>query len=212
MAGIVLNVEKRERVGTGGARATRNADLLPGVLYGGARGSVPIELNKKEVLTALRSGKFVSHLVEINHRGERQPVIPRAIQYHPVSDQPIHIDLYRVEENSVIDVEVPVHFKNQEASPGLKRGGTLNIVAHTLKLRVPALKIPEEIVVDLTGLEIGAVVHLSALALPEGANIISREKDVTIATIAGRLAEEPEAGAAPAEAAATPAEGEKKES
>lgn len=210
MAGIVLNVEVRERVGTGAARATRRADLLPGVLYGGPRGSVPIELNKKEVLTALRSGKFVSHLVEISHKGERQPVIPKAIQYHPVSDQPIHIDLYRVEEDSEIDVEVPVHFINQEQSPGLKRGGVLNIVAHTLTLRVPALKIPEEIVVDVAGLEIGAAIHLSAIALPAGAKVISRDKDLTVATIAGRAAEEAEGGAAAAEAA-TPAEGEKKE-
>ncbi len=211
MAGIVLNVEKRERLGTGGARATRNADLLPGVLYGGARGAIPIELKKDEVLTAIRSGKFVSHLIEINHRGERQPVIPKAIQYHPVSDQPIHIDLYRVEEDSEIDVEVPVHFKNQEASPGLKRGGVLNIVAHTLKMRVPALKIPEEIVVDLTGLDIGAVVHLSALALPDGATPLTREKDLTVATIAGRLAEEAESAAPAADAAAAaPADGEKK--
>lgn len=208
MAGIVLNVEVRERVGTGGARATRGADLIPGVLYGGARGSIPIELNQKEVLTALRSGKFVSHLIEISHKGERQPVIPKAIQYHPVSDHPIHIDLYRVEENSEIDVEVPVHFKNQESSPGLKRGGVLNIVAHTLKLRVPALKIPEEISVDIGGLEIGAAIHLSAITLPAGAKVVSREKDLTIATIAGRAAEEPEAGAAEG---AAPAEGEKKE-
>ena len=96
MAGIVLNVEKREKLGTGGARATRNADLVPGILYGGARGAIPIEIKAKDVEVAIRSGKFLSHLVEIDHRGERQPVIPRAVQFHPVTDKPLHVDLYRV--------------------------------------------------------------------------------------------------------------------
>ncbi|HWA00577.1 MAG TPA: 50S ribosomal protein L25/general stress protein Ctc [Caulobacterales bacterium] len=208
MAGIVLTVEKREKTGTGGARATRNAGLIPGVLYGGPRGSVPIELKSKEVEMALRSGKFISHLIEIDHKGEKQPVIPRAIQYHPVTDQPVHVDFYRVEEGAEIDVDVVVHFKNHELSPGLKRGGALNVVAHTLRLRVPAGKIPEEIVVDLTGLEIGGVVHLSNIQLPDGATPLIRDRDFTIASIAGRIAEEeaPAAAAAPAEGAApTPA-------
>ncbi|HVY85507.1 MAG TPA: 50S ribosomal protein L25/general stress protein Ctc [Caulobacterales bacterium] len=211
MAGIVLSVEKREKTGTGGARATRKSGLIPGVLYGGARGSVPIELKSAEVKQALRSGKFISHLIEIDHQGEKQPVIPRAIQYHPVTDEPVHIDFYRVEEGAEIDVDVVVHFKNHEASPGLKRGGALNIVAHTLRLRVPAGKIPEEIVVDLTGLEIGGVVHLSNIQLPPGVTPLIRDRDFTIASIAGRIAEEaaPAAEAAPAEAA--PAAPAKKE-
>ena len=112
MAGIVLNVEKRERTGTGGARATRNADLIPGVLYGGERGAIPIEIKAKDVEMAIRSGKFLSHMVELNHQGEKQPVIPRAIQFHPVTDKPIHVDLYRVEENAEIAIDVVVHFKN----------------------------------------------------------------------------------------------------
>lgn len=213
MAGIVLTVEKRERLGTGGARATRKAGLIPGVLYGGPRGSVPIELKSQEVMMALRSGKFISHLVEIDHRGERQPVIPRAIDYHPVNDQPVHIDLYRVEENSVIDVDVVVHFKNHEASPGIKRGGALNIVSHTVRLRVPATKIPEEIIVDLTGKDIGDVIHIGDLQMPEGARTVTQDKSFTVATIAGRTAEEeaPATAAAPAEGEAAAAAGDKKE-
>jgi large subunit ribosomal protein L25 len=210
MAGIVLSVEQRQKTGTGAARATRRSGLIPGVLYGGPRGAVAIELNKAEVTQALRAGKFISHLVEINHRGEKQPVIPRAIQYHPVSDEPVHIDLYRVEESSVIDIDVVVHFKNQEYAPGLKRGGVLNIVRHTINLRVPASKIPEEIVVDLTGYEIGDSIHISKVKLPEGAVPTIRDRDFTVATIAGRAAEVEEA-APVAEAAAVPAEGEKKE-
>jgi large subunit ribosomal protein L25 len=212
MAGIVLNVEKRERTGTGGARATRNTGLIPGVLYGGPRGSIPIEINAKDVEMALRSGKFLSHMVELNHQGEKQPVIPRAIQFHPVSDKPIHIDLYRVEENAEIAIDVVVHFKNHEASPGLKRGGVLNIVRHTIKLKCKANKIPEEIVVDLAGRDIGESIHISSVTLPDGARPVIRDRDFTIATIAGRKAEaEPVAATATAEGAAPAAEGEKKE-
>lgn len=203
MAGIVLNVEKRERTGTGGARATRNAGLIPGVLYGGPKGAVPIEIKAKDVETALRSGKFLSHMVELNHQGEKQPVIPRAVQFHPVTDKPIHVDLYRVEENAEIAIDVVVHFKNQDASPGIKRGGALNIVRHTVRLKVKANKIPEEIVVDLTGLDIGDSVHISDVKLPEGARPVIRDRDFTIATVVGRKAEEEvtTTAAAPAEGA-----------
>lgn len=211
MAGIVLNVEKRDRTGTGGARATRKSGLIPGVLYGGARGAVPIEINAKDVSMAIRSGKFLSHMVELNHQGEKQPVIPRAIQFHPVTDEVVHVDLYRVEESSEIAIDVVVHFKNHEASPGLKRGGALNIVRHTVKLKVKANNIPEEIVVDLTGKDIGDSIHISSVTLPNGARPVIRDRDFTIATIAGRKVEteDTSSAAAPAEvAAATP---EKKE-
>jgi large subunit ribosomal protein L25 len=210
MAGIVLNVEKRERTGTGGARATRKSGLIPGVLYGGARGAIPIEIKAKDVEMALRSGKFLSHMVELDHQGEKQPVIPRAIQFHPVTDKPIHVDLYRVEENAEIAIDVVVHFKNHAESPGLKRGGVLNVVRHTIKLKVKANKIPEEIVVDLTGLDIGDSIHISQIKLPEGARPVIRDRDFTVATVAGRKAEEEvtTTAAAPAEGEAAPAEGE----
>ncbi|MGD9966813.1 MAG: 50S ribosomal protein L25/general stress protein Ctc [Hyphomonadaceae bacterium] len=213
MAGIVLNVEKREKTGSGGARATRNAGLIPGVLYGGKRGAIPVEINAKDVEMAIRSGKFLSHMVELNHQGEKQPVIPRAVQFHPVTDKPIHVDLYRVEENAEIAIDVIVRFKNHADSPGIKRGGALNIVRHTVKLKCKANKIPEEIVVDLTGLDIGDSIHISQVTLPDGARPVIRDRDFTIATIAGRKAEEETtttAAAAPAEGAegAAPAEGE----
>jgi large subunit ribosomal protein L25 len=211
MAGIVLNVEKRERTGTGGARATRNSGLIPGVLYGGQRGAIAIEIKAKDVEMAIRSGKFLSHMVELNHQGEKQPVIPRAIQFHPVTDKPIHVDLYRVEENAEIAIDVVVHFKNHADSPGLKRGGVLNVVRHTVKLKVKANNIPEEIVVDLTGKDIGDSIHISSITLPEGARPVIRDRDFTVATIAGRKAEEETttttAAAAPAEGEAASAEG-----
>lgn len=213
MAGIVLSVDVREKTGTGGARATRRLELVPGVLYGGPRGPVPIEVSKKELLKAMRAGKFISHMITLDHKGDKQPVIPRAIQFHPVTDEPLHVDLYRVEENSVIDVDVPVHFKNQADSPGLKRGGVLNVVEHTIRLKVKAVAIPEEIVIDLTGLDVGAVIHLSAVTLPAGASAVVRDRDLTIASIGGRMAEaaEPAAEAAPVAAApAADAKGDKK--
>ena len=206
MAGIVLNVEKRERTGSGGARATRNSGLIPGVLYGGKRGAIAIEIKAKDVEMAIRSGKFLSHMVELNHQGEKQPVIPRAIQFHPVTDLPIHVDLYRVEANAEIAIDVVVHFRNHDASPGLKRGGALNIVRHTIRLKCQANNIPEEVVVDLTGLDIGDSVHISSIKLPEGARPVIRDRDFTVATIAGRKAEEEVATTAVA-AEGVPAEG-----
>ncbi|HVK79370.1 MAG TPA: 50S ribosomal protein L25/general stress protein Ctc, partial [Verrucomicrobiae bacterium] len=174
------------------------------------RGAVPIEINAKDVEMALRSGKFISHMVELNHKGERQPVIPRAIQLHPVSDLPVHVDLYRVEENSVITIDVVVHFKNHEASPGLKRGGALNIVRHTIKLKVKANAIPEEIVVDLTGKDIGDSIHISSITLPAGARPVIGDRDFTVATITGRKADKEETPAATAEAAPAAAAADKK--
>jgi large subunit ribosomal protein L25 len=208
VAGIVLTVERREKTGTGGARATRRLEQVPGILYGGDRGPIPIEVSRKELVKAVRSGKFISHMITLDHKGEKQPVIPRAIQFHPVTDEPMHVDLYRVEENSVIDVDVPVHFKNHADSPGLKRGGVLNIVEHTIRLKVKAIAIPEEVVIDLTGLDVGAVIHLSAVTLPAGASAVVRDRDLTIASIGGRMAEaaEPAAEAAPAAAAAPAAD------
>lgn len=208
MAGIVLSVEKREKTGTGNARATRNGDLVPGVLYGGVRGAIPIEIKAKDVELAIRSGKFLSHLVEIDHRGERQPVIPRAVQFHPVTDKPLHVDLYRVEENAEINIDVVVHFRNHDASPGLKRGGVLNIVRHTIRLKCKANSIPEEVVVDLTGLEIGDSVHISHIKLPDGARPAIRDRDFTVATVAGRKAEEEVVATTAVAAEGAPAEGE----
>jgi large subunit ribosomal protein L25 len=190
VAGIVLEVKVRERTGTGGARVSRANEMVPGILYGGPRGPVPIEVEAKHLIKALRSGKCVSHMITLRHKGEDQPVIPREIQYHPVTDAPIHFDLYRVEENSIIEVEVPVKVVGQADSPGLKRGGVLNIVDHVLSMKVPAGRIPEAIEVNVAGLDIGAVVHVSNLAIPDGCRVVERGKDPTVVTISGRMAED----------------------
>src|SRR6201996_5144118 len=183
MADIVLNVEVRETTGTGAARAARRDGSVPGVLYGGSQGPVAISVRKNEFRKALYSGKLLGHLVTLRHGGENQPVIAKDIQFHPVSDEPVHFDLYRVDAPQLIKIAVAVHFKNEEASPGMKAGGALNVNLHEVQLEVPADSIPEELVVDLTGLEMGAVIHASDLKLPKGAKVSKHDAELTIASI-----------------------------
>src|SRR5580658_9093074 len=151
MAEIVLNVQVRERAGTGGSRQTRREGLVPGVLYGGDKAPVPIAVKYGEFHKALHTGKLLGHLVTLKYGDESQPVIAKDVQFHPVTDNPVHFDLFRVDAHQTIRIEVPVHFRNHEDSPGIKRGGTLNINLHELELMVPADQIPEEIAIDLAG-------------------------------------------------------------
>lgn len=185
MAEIVLNVEVRERTGTGGARASRAQGNVPGVLYGGPRGPVALEVNANAFKKALYTGKLLGHLVTLKYGDETQPVIAKDVQFHPVTDVPVHFDLYRVDEHQLIKIAVPVHFKNQEASPGLKRGGALNVARHEVEVWVPADHIPEELVADLTGLDIGDTVRWSNLAKPQGMEPVIKGRDFVIATVAG---------------------------
>jgi large subunit ribosomal protein L25 len=185
MAEIVLNVELRERTGTGGARASRAQGNVPGVLYGGPRGPVALEVNANAFKKALYTGKLLGHLVTLKYGDETQPVIAKDVQFHPVTDVPVHFDLYRVDEHQLIKIAVPVHFKNQEASPGLKRGGALNVARHEVEVWVPADHIPEELVADLTGLDIGDSVRWSNLAKPQGMEPVIKGRDFVIATVAG---------------------------
>ena len=184
MADIILNVEVRERTGTGGARESRSAGKVPGVLYGGALAPVAVAVRSNEFRKALHSGKLLGHRVTLKYGDETQPVIAKDIQFHPVTDEPIHFDLYRVDEHQLIKISVPVHFRNHEASPGLKRGGTLNIAVHEIELLVPADSIPEELVVDLTGLDVGDAVRAASLTLPTGAKLSAHDRDATVASIA----------------------------
>jgi len=185
---IVLNVDVREGTGKGAARAARREDLVPGVLYGGDQDPVSINLRGNEVRKALLTGQFISHMMELEHEGKRQKVIARDIQFHPVSDAPMHIDLFRVNEKTRIDVEVTVHFINEEKSPGLKRGGVLNVVRHVVELNCPAGAIPEAIEADLSGLDIGDSIHISAIPLPKGVKSTITDRDFTVATLQGSRA------------------------
>ena len=184
MADIVLNVEVREQQGTGGAGAVRREGKVPGVLYGGTEAPVAIAVRSNEFRKALYTGKLLGHLVTLKYGDESQPVIAKDIQFHPVTDQPVHFDLFRVGAHQMIKISVPIHFTNQEGSPGIKRGGTLNIAVHEVELLVPADAIPEELVIDLTGLDIGATIRAGDLTLPKGATVSAHDRDAVFASIA----------------------------
>ena len=197
MADIVLNVELREQTGTGGSRAARRAGRVPGVLYGGPRGPVPLSVDANAFRKALFTGGLLGHRVTLQYGEETQTVIAKDIQFHPVNDQPMHFDLFRVEEGQMIRIAVPVRFENQDDSPGLKRGGTLNVVRHEVELWAPAESIPEVLVADMTGLDIGEQVRMSSITLPQGVEPTITDRDFVIATVTSSSAmASAEAGAA----------------
>ena len=200
MADIVLNVEVREQTGTGAARVVRRSGKVPGVLYGGDKDPVAISVPANEFRKALYTGKLLGHLVTLKYGKETQPVIAKAIDMHPVTDEPWHFDLYRVDEHQQIKISVPVHFINHDESPGLKRGGTLNVVRHDVELSCPADAIPEELIFDLTGLEIGDTIRISGFNLPKGVEA-TVDRDFVIATLAGTSAQAAQDAAADAETA-----------
>jgi large subunit ribosomal protein L25 len=145
---------------------------------------VPIAVKAGEFHKALHTGKLLGHLVTLKYGEEVQPVIAKDVQFHPVTDNPVHFDLFRVGEHELIRISVPVHFRNHEASPGLKRGGALNVNLHELELMAPADEIPEEVVVDLTGLDIGATVRGLDIPLPAGVQLTAHHREATVASIA----------------------------
>lgn len=188
MSDIVLSVEVRDRTGKGGAREARRRGLVPGVLYGGDRGPVAITMKNNELVKAINSGKFLSQMITIDHKGETQTVLTRDVQFDPVRDFPLHVDLQRVDEYSVIAVDVPVHFLNDEKSPGIKRGGVLNVVRHTIEVYCPAGSIPEAIEIDIAHMNIGESLHISQVTLPAGVTPTITDRDFTIATMQGSRA------------------------
>lgn len=201
---LELKAWTRARTGKGGARASRREGRIPGILYGDKATPQTIDVDYKAINTQLHTGHFQSTIFMLDLDGTKTRVIPRQVQLDPIRDFPIHVDFMRVGEHSLVTVEVPVRFLNEVASPGIKRGGILNVVRHEIQVRCPADAIPEHFDVDLTGLEIGDSVHISAIALPEGVKPTTTERDFTVATIVGRSAEE--AGPAAAAAAAPGAE------
>jgi len=184
MAEIVLNVEVREQVGGGSARSVRREGKVPGVLYGGKLGPVAVAIKQNDFRKALYTGKLLGHLVTLKYGDETQPVIAKDVQFNPVTDEPTHFDLYRVDAHQKIRIAVPVHFRNQDASPGIKRGGVLNINLHELEVLASADHIPEELLVDLTGLDIGDAVRAVDVSLPSGVELVANQRDATVASIA----------------------------
>lgn len=206
---ISLNAEPRPRAGKGAARAMRRSGRVPGIVYGDKSEPVLISLDPRELARVLaRPGVFAT-LVDVSVDGTTHRTLPRDIQYHPISDAALHVDFMRVAAGAQVTVTVPVAFINHERSVGLRRGGILNIVSHGLEMTCSVDNIPERVVVDLDGLDIGDSIHIDAVEMPPGARPVIRQRDFTIASIAASSAVKEEALAAAATAATaavTPAE------
>ena len=180
----------RARPGKGGARAIRRDGRVPGVLYGDGRDPENIALDFKDLTLAIGRGKFLSTVHDLSLDGTNCRVIPREVQLDPIKDTPLHVDFQRVGPGARIRVNVPVRFINEALSPGLKRGGVLNIVRHEVEVTAPADAIPEYFEFNLEGLEIGRSVHISATKMPEGVKPTILNRDFTVATVAGHKIEE----------------------
>ena len=202
----------------GQVNALRDAGKVPGIMYGGETANEKISISKKEVKILISKDNFLSNVISINLDGKEQKVLPRDITFDTVSDEPIHVDFLRIVEGAKIILEIPVKFINNELSPGLKRGGVLNIVRRKVELKCPTENIPTELVVDLNGLDIGSSIKISSIKLPENVNPTIQGRDFVIATVAAptvviepeKPAEETEGEAAEEGAEATSAEGAEK--
>ena len=201
---LTLSAEARDRAGKGASRAMRREGRVPAVIYGERKEPLSIHLEEKALMKMLNTGHFMNSIVMIDVGGKATRTLPKDVHFHPVSDRPLHVDFLRIGEHSQVKVNVPVRFINEEESPGIRKGGVINTVRHELELVCDAAKIPDDIVIDLTGLEIGDSIHISAVTLPEGSASAIDDRDFTIATIAPptvtRATEEADA-AADAEAA-----------
>ena len=194
MADVVLDVVVREETGTGSARAARRAGMVPGVLYGGGQDPVSISLKHNAVVSMMNKGNLLQSMVELSTDGKIQKALTKDVQFHPVSDHPVHIDFFRVTNDTIIDVVVPAVFVGDEESPGVKRGGILNVVRYNIEVKCPAGSIPESLTVDISNMDIGDSIHISEVDLPDGVKQ-GLERDFTIATIvASRASKEGDDG------------------
>ncbi len=179
-----LRAEARAETGKNAAHRARNGGLVPAILYGGQDAPQPIAINEREFSKHYFSGKLLSTLFMLEISGEKTRVIPRDVAVDPVSDKPIHVDFLRLAEGARIALHIPVRFRGQDLSPGLKKGGVLNMVRHTVELYCPADNIPDSIEADVSESEIGDSLHISAFTLPEGVQPVIQGRDFTVATIA----------------------------
>jgi len=197
-----LNAEPRAQAGKGAARAMRRAGRVPGIIYGDNKEPVMISLEPRELSRVLANRGFFATLIDVKVDGTVHRTLPRDVQFHAATDVPMHVDFMRVGSHARVTVTVPVVFINPEMSPGIRRGGILNIVRHDIELSCPVDSIPDQLVVELNGLEIGDSIHISRVIVPEGCRPTIAERDFTIASIAASSAVREEAAAA---AAAPPA-------
>ena len=196
---LTLPAEARDRAGKGASRALRRDGRVPAVIYGQNKDALSIHVEEKLLTRMLHTGHFMNSVVMVDVGGKPTRTLPKAVDFHPVSSRPIHVDFLRISEHTKVTVAVPVRFDNEEASPGLKRGGVLNVVQHELELVCDAAHIPNEIHVALDGLEIGDSVHISEVKLPDGVVAANQDEDFTVATIvapSAMKAEEEEAAPA----------------
>ena len=201
---LTLPAEARERAGKGASRAIRREGRTPAVIYGGKEEPLMIHVETKELVRQLMTGHFMNSIVEIELGGKVIRTLPKDVALHPVTDRPTHADFFRLSKDSTVEVQVPVVFINEENSPGLKKGGVLNIVRHELELVCPNDSIPEEIQIDVTGKDVGDAIHISEVTLPEGVTSAITDRDYTIATLVAPSALKRSEGAADAEEAAEP--------
>ena len=196
-----LKATKRENTSTGSNNKLRASGYIPAVLYGGKDPNQNISISKKEISTIINSDTFLSKVLEIEVDGKKEKVIPRDIAFNVVSEEPIHIDFLRILSGKKLILEIPVKFINHPDSPGLKRGGVLNIVRRKVELKCPAETIPDEIVVDLSGTDIGTSIKISSIKLPENVLPTITDRDFVVATVAApTVVKEPEKPAETTEA------------
>lgn len=207
----VISARSRADLGRGASRAARRSGRVPGVVYGAAKDSISISVDRRELDREMARGGFYTRLYSLRLDGQSEQVLAREVQFHPVTDVPIHVDFLRLSGDSTIRLQIPVIFENEEESPGIKRGGVLNVVRHEVEVNCRADAIPESFTADLTGLGIGDAVRISDIRLPEGVEPMITDRDFTIATIAASSAAIEEAAAEAEASESTPLEGEEDE-
>jgi large subunit ribosomal protein L25 len=195
----------RSGIGKGAARSVRREGRIPGVVYGGGQKPEPVSVDYKDINKLIYGGHFLTTIFELEMDGRKERVLPRDYQLDVVTDRPMHVDFLRLTPGSRVRIGVPVHVENREASPGLKKGGAVNLVLHTVEVIAPADNIPESVTIDLTGLDFHGSVHVSALKLPEGCRPANTKTDLTIVTIVPPTVMQEEAPAAGAATTATTA-------
>ena len=187
-----ISAEPRDRAGKGAARAIRRAGRVPAVIYGDKKDPVMVSLEPRDLVKRLNTGAFLATVYEVRVNGGAERVLPRDVQFHPVNGRAMHVDFLRVSKTTRTNVMVPCVFLNEEESPGLARGGLLNIVRHEIEVVCGVDDIPAQFEMDLTGLDIGDSIHFSAIALPEGVDPVIADRDFTVATIAAPTIQEEE--------------------
>lgn len=199
---IIVTIPALPRTGTGKgpARATRRGGRVPAVVYGAKKDPNLISLDPRDLMRALRDGSFLATVFDVDVEGKTERVLPRDVQFDPLSDKPLHVDFLRVSPTTTVTVHIPVTFLNEDAAPGLKRGGLLNVVRHDIEANCRADAIPHHIEVDLTGLDIGDSVHISMIHLPDGVRPTITDRDFTVATIAAPTVVQEEAAVVAGEA------------